>query len=103
MKNKLLLLTILLISGLATFAQPVVASAGADQTICSGASTTLNGSATGAYTPFTYSWSPATGLSSTTVAAPTAAPTSTTSYVLTVTDNASNTSKDTVVVFVNAN
>jgi hypothetical protein len=47
--------------------------------------------------PLTYSWSPATGLSSTTVACPTATPASTTNYVFTVTSGACVSSSSVVV------
>jgi hypothetical protein len=72
-----------------------VANAGSDVTICSGSSTTLT--ATGGTT---YSWLPATGLSSTTIANPVATPTATTTYTVTVT-NGSCTATDVVLVTVN--
>jgi len=81
-------------------APPVVADAGSDKTIGSGGSTTLLGSAAGGVPPYTYSWSPSTGLSSTTVAQPTASPTTTTVYTLTVTDDLGQTDTDTVTVTV---
>ncbi|HEY6193143.1 MAG TPA: Ig-like domain repeat protein, partial [Bacteroidota bacterium] len=64
------------------------ASAGTNQTICNGASTPIGGSPTATLgsSPYTYSWSPTTGLSSATVANPTASPTTTTQYTVTVTD-----------------
>jgi gliding motility-associated-like protein len=71
-------------------------SAGPDLSICSGLSTTL--SATGGNT---YVWSPATGLSCTNCASPTASPTVTTTYVVTGTATATGCIKtDTVVVTV---
>jgi gliding motility-associated-like protein len=57
-------------------------SGGPDKTICAGGSATLN--ATGATT---YSWSPATGLSCTACANPTANPSSTTTYTVTGTNS----------------
>ncbi|MBA3829629.1 MAG: PKD domain-containing protein [Taibaiella sp.] len=72
-------------------------NAGADKTICSGSSSTL--SATGGTS---YSWSPATGLSCTTCASPTASPTATTTYIVTGVDANGCTNKDTVIVNVNA-
>ncbi len=60
-----------------TVAQAVV-NAGSDVAICNGDNTQLN--ATGG---LIYNWSPATGLSSTTIANPVANPTATTSYVVT--------------------
>jgi PKD repeat protein len=78
---------------------PITVSAGVDKTICSGAATTIGSSS---ITGMTYSWSPATGLSSSTVSNPTASPTATTTYILTATYTPSGyTSKDTVVVTVN--
>jgi gliding motility-associated-like protein len=56
------------------------ASAGPPVSFCIGGSAVLNGTGGG-----TYQWAPATGLSSTTVANPTASPTVTTTYTVTVT------------------
>jgi len=70
-------------------------SAGSNVSICNGGSTTLT--ATGGTT---YSWTPATGLSCTTCASPTAAPTSTTTYTVTGTSNGCS-STSTVTVTVN--
>ncbi len=75
-------------------ALPVV-SAGADKEICTGSSTTLL--ATGATT---YTWTPATGLSCTNCANPTANPASTTTYIVSGTDGNSCTDRDTVIVTV---
>lgn len=62
---------------------PISVSAGSDQNICIGNSVQLNAtSIAGA----TYSWSPSTGLSSSTVFDPVANPVTTTNYTLTVTD-----------------
>jgi gliding motility-associated-like protein len=63
---------------------PVV-NAGLDDTICFGGSTVLNATPNGG--TYTYSWSPATGLSSTTVYNPTANPSVTTNYTITTTLN----------------
>ncbi|MFH0866084.1 MAG: T9SS type A sorting domain-containing protein [Bacteroidota bacterium] len=65
-------------------------------TICSGSGVIIT--ASGATT---YSWSPATGLSSTTVANPTASPTTTTTYIVTGTSSGC-TSTNSVTVTVNA-
>jgi len=75
-------------------------SAGPDRTICVGKSTAIGGSPTGAATS-TFSWSPATGLSSTSVANPTASPTSTQTYTVIVTDAAGCTATDQMIVTVN--
>jgi gliding motility-associated-like protein len=72
------------------------ADAGSNVTICSGNSTPLNASGgTG------YSWSPSTGLSSTSVSNPTANPTINTTYNVTVTNAGGCTASDAVVVTVN--
>lgn len=71
-----------------------VASAGSNASICLGSTTTLNGSGGG-----TYSWSPGTGLSSTTIANPVASPTTTTTYTVTVSNaGCTNTSQVTITV-----
>jgi gliding motility-associated-like protein len=82
---------------LSVLPQPAAKSIG-DTAICTGttiqlATTVVNGSA--------YSWSPATGLSSTTVVSPSASPTSTTQYILTVNPGALCTATDTVAITVN--
>ena len=83
-------------------ASTLVASAGGDKSITAGGSTTLNGSASGGTSPYTYSWSPTTALSSGTAAAPTASPTSTTTYVLTVKDAAGKTATASATVTVSS-
>ncbi len=79
------------------------ADAGLDQTICEGASVTIGGSptASGGLPPYTYSWSPAIGLSSATVANPIASPISTTAYTVTITDANSTSTSDVMIVTVN--
>lgn len=61
-------------------------SAGRDTTLCLSSSTLIGNTASGGMAPYTYKWSPATGLSSTTIAQPIATPTATTTYTCTVTD-----------------
>ncbi len=78
-----------------TVNSPPVAAASPDVSICSGASTVLNATGGG-----TYSWTPSTGLSSSTSASPTATPSTTTMYVVLVTNPAGCIDKDTVVVTV---
>ena len=81
--------------------QPLAANAGADKTVSPGAPSVAIGAipvASGGTGPYTYSWSPATGLSSTTVSNPAASPTSTTVYTVTVTDSLSATASDSVTV-----
>ncbi|MBN1490913.1 MAG: hypothetical protein JXA69_13430 [Phycisphaerae bacterium] len=77
-------------------------TAGADKEIQLGGSVTLDGAATGGTGTFTYAWTPATGLDDPTIATPTATPTVTTEYTLTVTDIAdgSKTGTDAVIVTV---
>ncbi|MBN8695205.1 MAG: T9SS type A sorting domain-containing protein [Bacteroidetes bacterium] len=79
------------------------ADAGLDQTICEGASVTIGGAptASGGLPPYTYSWVPAVGLSSATVANPVASPTSTTTYTVTITDANATSTSDVVTVTVN--
>ena len=73
-------------------------NAGPGTTICLGGNVTLNAAASGGAGGYTYSWSPAGGLSSTTVANPTASPALTTTYTVTVTDAAGCKATATVTV-----
>jgi xyloglucan-specific exo-beta-1,4-glucanase len=82
--------------------QPLSANAGTDVTICAGGSTTLNGTGSGGTAPYTFSWSPTTGLSSSTIYNPVASPASTTTYTLTVKDAVLATATDAVTVTVNS-
>lgn len=77
---------------------PIV-SAGHDQILCQGEGTQLNGSANG-NPPFTYQWTPSTGLSSTTIANPFCSPPATTTYTLTVIDANGCSASDDVTVTV---
>lgn len=71
-------------------------------TICAGQSTTLTPVFTGGTGPFTYSWSnPGNSLNNPTFPAPTASPTVTTTYTVTITD--ANGCADNSVVTVNVN
>jgi hypothetical protein len=56
-------------------------------TVCPTGSATLTATASSPFTPVTYAWAPATGLSATTGASVTATPSSTTVYTVTATDN----------------
>jgi len=85
---------------LTTAPAPLTAYAGSDKAIVAGQSVALNGAAAGGQPPYSYSWSPGTGLSATNVATPTASPSTTTTYTLTVTDSAGQSATDTVVVTV---
>ncbi len=78
----------------------LTAAAGSDQAFCAGDSVTMGASpvATMGMTPYTYSWSPSGGLSSTSIANPKANPSSTTNYVVSVTDLSGCTITDTARV-----
>ena len=82
-----LLLTLLLVLGNQTLlTAQCTAHAGADTSICLGASAQIGGlpAATGAGAPFNYTWTPATGLSCTNCPNPVVTPTANTTYTLTV-------------------
>jgi len=69
-------------------------------TICNGACGTITATGSVGATPYTYAWTPATGLSATTGVSVLACPTSTTTYTITITDNVSATGSTRVVVTV---
>ena len=69
------------------FSAANILSSPSNPTICVGASHNLNSSVTGGSGPYSYSWSPVTGLNNTTGSSVVASPTVTTSYTLSVTDN----------------
>lgn len=71
-------------------------NAGSDDTICFGASTLLNAIPNGA--GFSYNWTPATGLSATNVFNPTANPSITTTYTVTVTSASGCSGTDDVII-----
>jgi len=73
-----------------------IADAGNDAAICLNLSTNLNASGGTAYT-----WSPATGLSSSTIANPVASPTATTTYTVTVTNGSNCSATDNLILTVN--
>ncbi|MBK7764375.1 MAG: hypothetical protein IPI46_13695 [Bacteroidetes bacterium] len=77
---------------------PPTANAGPDYTICLAASQTIG---TAAITGNTYLWTPATGLSSATIAQPLATPSATSTYTVTVTGSNGCTASDAVVITVN--
>lgn len=79
-----------------------IANAGPDKVIHFGGNAQIGGTpaAIGGKAPYTYAWSPATALSSPTVANPTASPLSTTVYTIIVTDAYGCSSSDPVTVTV---
>jgi hypothetical protein len=77
----------------------VVASA--DVTLCTGASTLLDVTVTGATGSISYAWNPSAGLSAANVKSPTANPTVTTTYTVTATDGNGCSNTDNVVITVN--
>ncbi|MBL7882888.1 MAG: T9SS type A sorting domain-containing protein [Bacteroidia bacterium] len=90
-----------MVSALNTIAQPLTADAGPDQDICDGTGgVTIGGSPTATFgtPPYTYSWAPATGLSSTTVANPVTTINFNMTYTLTVTDAVAATATDAVYI-----
>ncbi len=72
-----------------------------DVSFCSGDSVLAGTTATGGTGPYSYSWSPATGLSSPTSGTTYASPAATTSYTVTITDNTGCVTTDNVTVTVN--
>lgn len=78
-----------------------VANAGPNDTICSGDTLQLNGSASGAGPLYTYAWTPATGLSATNIANPLAFPLFTATYILNVSSNGCAGTPDTMTLTVN--
>ncbi|MES2286329.1 MAG: gliding motility-associated C-terminal domain-containing protein [Bacteroidota bacterium] len=92
-----------------SFAQ-FIAEAGLNQTICPGDNVIIGGapSAMGGKAPYTYLWSPSTGLSNPTSPNPSASPDDFTVYTLTVTDDTGAVQSDAMsitvsyIVYVNA-
>jgi hypothetical protein len=81
----------------ATTASLPTVNVGADRIVCSGSSASIGGIGSGGSGTLTYSWRPATGLSSTNTAIVNATPAKTTTYIVTVTDaNTSLRTYDTV-------
>jgi len=83
---------------------PIVLNITNDQTICIGQNTAISVSVTGGGTPpYTYLWSPATGLNDPTIPNPTVNITLTTTYIVTVTDANGCTAAEDVVISVYSN
>jgi len=81
---------------------PLSVSAGPDKQIPLGGETVLEGAVSGGVPPYVIEWSPADGLDNPQWLEPTASPTITTVYTLTVTDAMNNSDSDTVQVTVSA-
>lgn len=64
-----------------------IANAGNDSTVCRYSSVQLNGSASSGTPPYTYAWTPGTGLSDSTIANPTTTVSSNVTYCLVVSDS----------------
>ncbi len=82
------------------YVEQPVAGAGPDRVICPGSSVSLGQDIIGGSAPYSYTWRPATGLSSTNDEIVTATPTATTTYITSVTDGNYLRSYDTVTVIV---
>ena len=94
-------LLIILLSAGNIKAQPLTVNAGNDTTLCcSPACATLGGNptASGGHPPYSYVWSPPSGLSSNTIANPLACVATTTTYTVTVWDSLFNSSSDAVTI-----
>lgn len=74
------------------------ANAGIDKNICFGTNTIIGEPATGGAPPYQYKWKPNQFLSNDAIAQPTANPTDTTRYILTVTDSKGCINYDTMMV-----
>jgi hypothetical protein len=73
-------------------------NAGVDKATCLNTSVQIGNAASGGLPPYQYAWVPDSGLSSATVATPTATPKRTTQYIEIVTDSNGCQARDTVVV-----
>jgi Secretion system C-terminal sorting domain len=80
----------------------LVATAPSDASICIGNSIFMTGTATAGTSPYSYSWSPGTNLSSTTTDTTTANPTALQTYTFSVVDNRNCSASDPVTITVNA-
>ncbi|MEZ5198462.1 MAG: cohesin domain-containing protein [Bacteroidales bacterium] len=84
--------------GITIAANAVVVNAGSDESIAPGGSVQLNGSVTGGTAPYTIQWTPTSWLSNPTILNPIAGPPSTTTYSLTVVDDAGCSGSDNMLV-----
>lgn len=81
----------------AEYTNTIAVEAGTDQIIADdGSSATLSAQIAGGNPPFSYHWTPETGLNDPFSPTPIAAPSTTTTYTVTVTDAAENSAQDTV-------
>ncbi len=80
----------------------LIADAGMDSNICAGNSISLGASpaASGGASGYTYNWTPGTDIDSTNIANPTATLTSSTSFILTITDSLGCSMSDTITIHV---
>ncbi|NTW33250.1 MAG: hypothetical protein HGB12_11620, partial [Bacteroidetes bacterium] len=81
----------------------IIVEAGMNDTLCNGGCIIIGGSptASGGTSPYSYNWSPATGLNFSNIPNPQACPTETTKYFVTVTDNTNCTNIDSITIKVN--
>lgn len=77
---------------------PLIVSVGNDINIPAGSSAAINSVVSGGTSPYTYLWSPSSGLSNSNVQNPIATPTESTTYTLTVTDVNNNSASDSFVI-----
>ncbi len=80
----------------------VIANAGRFKFLCEGESVVLGGAMAGSCgtAPYEFEWSPADGLDDISLPNPTASPSTTTQYVLKVTDDAGGIARDTTYIFI---
>lgn len=78
----------------------LVNATAAPDSLCQGQASQLEAIVTGGTAPFTFAWSPSTGLSDTTISNPQATPMATATYHVVVTDAAMNVAEDDVVLTV---
>jgi PKD repeat protein len=106
MRSKIVLsLLLLLVINLTreSLAQSLIVDAGPDIVICSGTSVVIDAYVTGGIPPYQYLWAPATSLNNPYIYNPSASPSNTTIYHVTVTDFGLNTAVDSTTVIVQKN
>jgi hypothetical protein len=80
---------------------PILVDAGDDIDLCYGEEVDIEISVSGGASPYQYYWTPSTGLSSSSIANPTAQPTETTTYTVYVTDSEGCQGSDQITINVN--